>query len=347
MLALLCLSCREKPTSQLLSTEKSASATGQQKERLLGIGVAPSSQDYGEALDEAIEAGLEVFEVPQQWQEIEDKENIALLKLFNTLFSAKEIPVVLTLNPLDTLNNQIPDDLKGMRFDDPRFLMRYKMFANRALEMLSDVELVSLSVGNEVNILLGDDADLWQQYTAFFIQAKEHLKQARPDVPVGVKLTFHAFREHRDRVDRIIAASDLVMITYYPLKDGSVIATDAIRSEIEQLVAAYPNKSIQLNEVGYPSSRQLQSSPAKQAEFVSQVFTTWDANPQIELVTFVWLNDIAPAEVRKLRQTYGNGNPIFVKVLSTLGLRTHDGTPKPAFLRLQQEAQARGFGRSK
>lgn len=346
MLALFCLGCSEDAAVQSPSTKKSALATDQQQERLLGIGVAPSSQDYGEALDDAIAAGLEVFEVPQQWKEIENKENIALLKLFNTIFSTREIPVVLTLNPLDTFNNQIPDDLKGMRFDDPRFLRRYKTFADRALEILSDVELVSLAVGNEVNILLGDDADLWQQYTAFFVRAKEHLKQARPDVPVGVKFTYHAFQEHRDRVDRIIAASDLVMITYYPIEDGVAIAPDAVRSELEQLVAAYPNKSIQLNEVGYPSSSELQGSPTKQAEFVSQVFATWDANPQIELVTFVWLNDIAPAAARKLKQTYGSSTPIFVEALSTLGLRTHDGKPKPAFLRLKQEAQARGFGGS-
>ncbi|MEM6446877.1 MAG: hypothetical protein AAF704_09985, partial [Cyanobacteria bacterium P01_D01_bin.123] len=143
------------PTARSQSTRDRSVLAHQQQTRLLGIAVAPSSQDYGIALEEAINTGLEVFEIPQQWKDIanNDRDNLALLKFFNSFFPKRSIKVVLSLNPLDTLRNQIPSDLKDLAFDDPEFVRRYEQFADRVLAELPDVELVSLAVGNEVDIL--------------------------------------------------------------------------------------------------------------------------------------------------------------------------------------------------
>ena len=335
--------CKSPSVPEASTMEKPLQLVQNDKHRYLGIAITPSSQDYTLALEDAMGAGMEVFEVPQPWQAADNRDNVALLQLFNTYFAEQGIRVVLTLNPLDTLENHVPSDLQGVAFDHPQFVERYIAFADKTLVRVSKVELVSIAVGNEVDILLGDDAKQWQQYTDFFVQVKRHLNQTHPEVKVGVKITFKAFQTQRERVDKIVAASDLVMITYYPLTDGLVRDVDTVRSDIAAIVAAYPDKLIQLNEVGYPTSPELQSSPEKQADFVSSIFEAWDATPQIELVTFVWLNDMPPSAVRQLERTYGN-NPTFVQSLATLGIRSHEGTPKPAFERLRQEAKRRGFG---
>lgn len=343
MLMVVGVGCESPPTSESSTVREPLQSVQDDKNRFLGIAITPSSQDYTVALEDAIGAGMEVFEVPQPWKAVDNRDNVSLLKLFNNYFSDRGIRVVLSLNPLDTLENQIPRDLQDTAFNNTQFIERYISFADTTLDRISKVELVSIAVGNEVDILLGDDAKQWQQYTDFFVQAKRHLNQAYPDIKVGVKVTFKAFQNQRERVDRIVAASDLVMITYYPLTDGLVRDVDTVRSDIAAIAAAYPDKPIQLNEVGYPTSPELQSSPEKQADFVSSVFEAWDATPQVELVTFVWLNDMTPNAVRKLERAYGS-NPIFVESLATLGIRSHDGTPKPAFERLRQETKRRGFG---
>ena len=312
-------------------------------ERRLGIAVAPSGQDYLQAVDDAMAAGMEVVELPQQWKESGTASNTQLLKLLNSEYSKRRLGVVLTLNPLDTMENQIPQDLRHKRYDDPEFLRRYQQFVDATLAEIPRLNLVSVSVGNEVDILLGDDRERWSQYTEFLRQARAHIKGRRPDLPVGVKFTYKGFRKYPDQIRALTSHCDRIMVNYYPVDDNRVRPPSVVGAELERLVTAFPRKRIQLTEVGYPDSARLGSSRALQAKFVSQVFEAWDAHPRIELVNFVWLNDMTPSAVAQMQKTFGKQAPV-VHFLSSLGLRDPQGQAKPAFLRLRREAKSRGFG---
>lgn len=309
---------------------------------MLGIAVAPSSQDYLAAVDDARAAGMRIFEIPQQWRESGNPTNTQLLRLFNQELPKRGLRVVLTMNPLDTMENQIPDDLRSKRYDDPEFIKRYCRFVDDTLAALPKVQLVSISVGNEVDLLLGNHADRWNQYANFFRQAKAHLKKRRPNVPVGVKFTYNGFKKHPKLVAAIAADCDRVMINYYPIDENKVRPPSLVHRELSGLARAFPGKRIQLTEVGYPDSLSLGSSPELQADFVSKVFAAWDALPQIELVNFVWLNEMTPSAAAQLKRTFGEEASL-VYFLTSLGLRTHQGKPKPSFLRLQKEVEARRF----
>lgn len=158
---------------------------GASADRSLGLAVGPSTQDYQASLRDAVEAGSQVFEIPQQWKQSKQTRNTQLLSLLNSLLPSLGLRAVLTLNPLDTLENQIPTDLRHKSYDDPEFVNRYRQFVDRTLAALPECQLVSISVGNEVDILLGQDSDRWRQYTVFFKKARAHIKKRRPDVPVG------------------------------------------------------------------------------------------------------------------------------------------------------------------
>ena len=71
------------------------------------------------------------------------------------------------------------------------------------------------------------------------------------------------------------------------------------------------------------------------------MFAAWRAHRAIELLNVVWLNDMTPAAVAALEAAHGPDQPL-VAFLSSLGVRAHDGTPKPAFERLRLHARRAG-----
>jgi hypothetical protein len=99
-----------------------------------------------------------------------------------------------------------------------------------------------------------------------------------------------------------------------------------------------------LLEAGYPSSDVLGSSQSKQADFIREMFETWDTHrSQLKLVNFIWLHDISPAQVKSYTKYYGLSSKGFAEYLGTLGFRGHDGEDKQAFKALREAAKARGW----
>ncbi len=120
-----------------------------------------------------------------------------------------------------------------------------------------------------------------------------------------------------------------------------------VADDLAEMVALAQGKPIYLLEAGYPSSEVCNSSEAMQAEFVRQIFRAWDAHPEdIPLISFSWLSDLSPKVVQDFQSYYGLQNQAFGEYLRTLGLRTWPGAgeDKAAFLTLQAEAHARGWG---
>jgi hypothetical protein len=134
-------------------------------------------------------------------------------------------------------------------------------------------------------------------------------------------------------------------VSYYPLeKNGDAKAPSVVRADFDRIVALYPSQPIYFYQFGYPSSDYIQSSEARQAEFIREAFQAWDAHADhILLLDFTWLHDKSPAEVKGYEQYYGFSNRPFAEFLGSLGLRTYDGEDKEAFLTLLAEANARGW----
>ena len=135
------------------------------------------------------------------------------------------------------------------------------------------------------------------------------------------------------------------MVTYYPLNgDFSVREPAVVHEDFDKLTKAYLEKPIYILEAGYPSSKDCDSSEAKQAEFITETFRAWDSHAEkIVLISFSWLNDISPASVDELEGYYGFSNRGFAAYLGSLGLLNYDGSEKSAFRQLKAEAEARGW----
>jgi hypothetical protein len=137
----------------------------------------------------------------------------------------------------------------------------------------------------------------------------------------------------------------MILVTYYPLEaDFGVRPAEVVSGDLAALALRFPDRPIGVLEAGYPSSEELGSSQARQAEFVRQLFRAWDAHSeQVVLLNFTWLTDAPQAAVEAWLDYYGLRDRRFAAFLASLGLRGADGQPKPAFEVLAAEAHARGW----
>lgn len=319
----------------------------QKGNRLLGISVTEGKIGFDKSFSVVQDAGIQFVELPLQWDEIEtstEKYENPYLKIANSYYSSRNIKVLLTINPIDTNTLHLPEDLKDKDFDDPMVIERYKKLIDYVFSQIPDPDLVAISIGNEVDIYLGSNQDKWNQYQEFFEGTSEYIRNKKPGIKVGCKLG-DAIGEQKEEIKVLNQNSDVILANYYPInEDFSVRDPLVVQTYFDELTSVYKGKTIYITETGYPSSTFLQSSEAKQMEFVGEIFKAWDKHSsQIQLIDFVWLHDLSKSELDSMKEYYSISNNAFIEFLETLGLRTYGGRDKPAFVALKAEAKARGW----
>ena len=321
-------------------------------ERLLGVAVTEArGEDFGDALTVATDAGMEVTNLALAWDDLETAPgrfdpDPNFLAVADAFYPDVGLRVALELNPVDTNNDRRPPDLRGLPFDHPDVLARFSALLTWAAAEAPDLGVVSLTLGNEVDALLGDDAEAWAAYGRFFTETSRRARSLWPGVGVGVKATFDGLvGPSRDRLAALNASADVVMATYYPLgADFAPRPPGTVGPDFDRLAALYPDRPISILEAGYPSGSECGGSEAAQAAFVREAFAAWDRHAdQVRLVSFTWLTDLAPETVSALAAYYGVGGRCFEDFLGTLGLREHGGRAKPALRALAEESEQRGW----
>jgi hypothetical protein len=320
--------------------------------RLLGMSVnEPADKNFEAAFQTARSVGIQVVSLNLHWDEVEKapgRFESPWPTAANAFYGANKVRISLRLATFDTNNNRLPADLRDKPIDDPATVGRFNAFADWVLAQLTDVELADVSIGNEVDVWLGADANKWEQYTAFFKATREHIRNKRPALTVGSNITFPAHTGEAKRfVSELNESADAAMVSYYPLTPTfQVRPPTVVRDDFAELCAAYENKEIRFTEIGYPSGDECGSSLAKQKQFIDEVFAAWDAHKeQVKSVVFVWLHDRPPEEIEHYKTYYKISDAAFLSYLGTLGLRAHEksGTDKPAFVALRKLAKSRGW----
>ena len=286
----------------------------------------------------------------QNWDDLETAPGVFrprpnLLKIANRYYVGTGLILSLGINPIDTVNVRLPEDLRGRSWDDPEVIERYKRLLDFALMEVSALELNSLTIGNEIDGVLKSPEE-WTAYEKFFKATAEYARRFWPGLRVGTKgmmagLTGRFAAEFQ----RINRHADVVMVTYYPLnEDFSVEAPDTVHKAFAELTALYPEKPVYVMEIGYPSGAELGSSQVAQARFISEAFRMWDRYAgRIEYMEFTWMNDQSESQLDVWEEYYGLNQPHFREFLGTLGLRDENGRNKAGYERLLREAEARGW----
>ena len=316
----------------------------------LAVGAAEDG-DYDGAFGKAHAIGMDVTSLSLGWDDLEISPGVfanPFLGIAEAYYPPSGTGVVLAICPIDTNVLRVPADLQGLAFDDPAVIARFDALMDWVFTQIPTLDVPVLSIGNEVDAWLGTDANLWTQYENFFTAVRAHIASVRPGLPVGVKATWSGLTGFaKDFLDDLNAATDAVLVTYYPLQpDFSLLPTTRVADDVDELCALYPGREIQLLEYGAPSSALLGSSDFVQAAFVHALFVAWDAHAeQIPLVFFDWQTDVSPAALSQFEAYYGISDPNFLAFLGTLGLRTYtgSGSDKLGWTALATELAMRGW----
>ncbi len=320
--------------------------------RILSIDITMADgNDFDKAFEIAKEAGMQATNLSITWDEFETSPNsfepeTNYLELANDYYPAKNTKISLMLGFIDSNNLRLPSDLKNEKLDSPILIKRFEAFIDYAMSQVADLELSSLAINNEIDIFLGENETLWQQYSNFYQKISKYLRLNYPDIKFGSKITYDGLLGFaKEQAKALNTFSDLIMLTYYPIKeDFSVRDPKEVAIDFANIVKQYPDKEIYILEAGYPSSSILASSEEKQAEFVKEVFKAWDIQVEhIKLIDFLWLHDLPPEALTYYGRYYGLDSKLFLAFIGSLGLRTFNGEDKPAFKMLLSEAKARAW----
>ena len=320
------------------------------------------NDDFLLALGFAQEACMESIHLAIDWSNLEtdsgvyDPEFVNLLDIADYLFPLYSTEMELQLSVTNTVVKTVPDDLMVIDFDDPELISRFKIALDTVLTHLSTVELSALNIGNESDVLFGNDPVQYAKFKTFLDEVRvyaklKYLELYDKELNVGTTLTLYGMT---DPIKSPLCQSlnenmDIIAVTYYPLNpDFSMKSPYAIEPDFDHLVAIYndPTKPIYFVECGYSSSAVCSSSEILQAQFFSEVFRVWDKYyDNIKYLSVFKTTDWSFDQITFLSEYYGIDDPLFLEFLRTLGVRTWngDGTNKLAYEFIKCELEARDW----
>jgi hypothetical protein len=319
-------------------------------DRLLGVDVnATSDVDYWEAFARAQELGMQFTELTLFWDELEPAPGMyddSILDAAREFYPSQGIQLALTVAPVDAVVGRMPSDLSAEPLDSDAVIVRFNALLTHVFEQLTDVDILVLSIGNEVDAYLGDSNSLWTEYETFFVETAAHARNARPGIKVGVKMKYTGLVDSAaEPADMLNAHADAVLATYYPVNaDFTVRPPWQVDEDVGKLVALYPEQELMLLEFGYPTAQLLNSSEELQQDFIGYTFDMWDHYALwLKAICFSTLHDRPADEVDRLAGYYDRDDELFIAFLSTQGLAYADGTTKLGYDTLDGLARVRGW----
>lgn len=274
--------------------------------------------------------------------------DFSVLDIANAFYPAANMPLMLTIGTIDTNNKFVPAAFNSVAFDDAGLRTAFKTMLTSMMPRLANTQLVSLQIGNEVDVYLGTNAAAWAQYKIFFDDVAAHARTLRPGLLVGTTVTMAAAISAplQPYIQNLMTTADIISVTYYPVNaDFTAKSSATVATEIAALVADYGTKPIYFQEVGFPSA----SSEELQRQFVADFFANWDIfAAQIPVVSWLNYSEWAPATVDGFGTQYGMCPGAlctpFKDFLQTLGLRGYTaGTAKPALTEMRNQMLQRSW----
>ena len=301
----------------------------------------PTLESLEAAIEKSAAVGCGGAVLSFSWPSLEKepgKYTFDELKQSATLNSGRIL--YLGIQVLNTTVRDLPADLADKSFDDPIVIDRFKQLLD-ALGPLLKSRIRYLSIGNESDIYLAAHIDEVEPFKTFLQRTRDHAKSLAPSVKVSTTLTDAAVA--KESMMRLIESMDAYFLTYYHGQhgiEGEFKDTATTKQSIVDLVNSLDDRAVVFQEIGFPSHVQL-ASPEQQAEFVAGVFDAWEQlGEKVELMNYFLMYDFPESLIQEQFGYYGieGENASLMQFMSSLGLHTADGVPKPAWSVFQQRA---------
>ncbi len=325
-------------------------------DRMIGIDLLnlTESNTFDDNINLAAQLGMEFIGLHITWTSIESSANTFTdpgdaLFLLSQVAIDNNLKFSLTIRPIDITGKTVPPDLNDLRFNENQMIERFKSLIDFVFTKVAPSVLLNLQIGNEIDGFdtTNEDPSFWTDYGIFLKEITAYIHSNYPTVIVGFTGTFNGLLAQPTRFNDLLENVDILGVTYYPLKSNfDVKEPSVVFADFDNLVAAYKNAPIYLQEVGYQTSPQNNSSEAKQAEFYCNFFKAWDEHlSRIKTANIVRMNDLSMEEAAISAGPYGISGNSFIEYLRTLGIRTfgNKGTNKQTFEVIKNNLQLRGW----
>ncbi len=352
------LSCAAEPEDQSPKEELDCDVQEvvPKGERIIGIDILDLTETntFDQNILLAKELGIQFIGLHLPWNliELESGEYVDpgnALELLSYFAEINDLKFSLTIRPIDIVGKTIPLDLEERRFNDPVLIDRFKAMLDFVFSVVNPSVLLNVQIGNEIDgyDLSSEPDTFWKDYGVFLNAVTLYIHSVDDNLPVGFTGTLKGLINNPETFNQLLENVDVLGVTYYPLNnDFSVGEPNRVYNDFALLTADYPNATIYLQEVGYQSSSENNSSEAKQAMFYSNLFDAWDQHSDaIKTINIVRLNDLSIEVAIRNAGPYGLSNNEFLEYLRTLGIRTFDnnGSNKEAFDVIKNCMSARGW----
>jgi hypothetical protein len=243
----------------------------------------------------------------------------------------------------------MPADIATNAFDDQMVKDRYHALIDQVLPYINS-SVTYISLGNEVDTYFNTHHLEVPAFKALIEDARTYIHSLKPNIRVGVTTTFDGFvgntsAQLKSDVASLNANMDVIILTYYPTNPLSFTVRDpsTVSTDMASMVATAAGKPLVMQEWGYPSSTVLSSTEQKQADFITNTFSSWrqHGSGRIPFVSFFKRRDWDAAQCMALT---GQSSPQpFFEFMCSLGLLNNDGTTKAAYSALTTGMSNLGF----
>jgi hypothetical protein len=296
---------------------------------------APQPADFVAAVDSSMGVGARGMVQSWTWSALEPDSarlNVQQLLADVRYVRSRGLTSFVGLQLINTVKREVPADLNGVPWDDPRMLRRFE----RLLDALAPIlpEVTYLSVGNEVAGYLARSGE-WSPYISFLTGAVAAAHRRAPNIKVGATLEYVEASSQTTRTRALIAVSDVAIFTLYPFQLESFdVAPPTISNALfDNMLILAGEKPVVLQELGYPASSLNKSSEAMQAAFFTDAIAQWrERRARMPFVSLFMLHDFTQQQCAELGVYYNLPNQqSFLSFLCTIGLRRADGSARPSW----------------
>jgi alpha-glucosidase len=339
--------------------------------RLLGVDLSAPAANGDARLDLAREIGANATALTLHWSGMETTPGVfngaqsAALTAAAPVYAAEQLALNLTISPIAQTYWTLPADLAAgiqngsVRFNDPLVIARFNALLTHVHGQLSGVTLTGLQIGHELDLFLSvrSDIQFWADYTEFFLAVKAHAESLwGAQLHVGITSTWSGLLHApaAGLMQHLNTFSDAVSLTYVPRTPTyQAIDPGQVKTDVQQIIAAYYPKVISVHSLGYPSSVRVGASATRQSQFVEAFFEVWDMYPElIRFASFIGLHDVSPGAAASDANAAHRAVPPAsltnaASFLGSLGLRTYasPGESKGGYHTLRNAAFNRGWWR--
>lgn len=305
----------------------------------IAVNLEPSASPAARqaALDAVRRTGATLFALELSWSAAEPSpRDYRVAELTRTARLLRQSGAVLHLDlPLVTeTGRDVPADLEGVAFDDPKLSLRLGRLLDALMPALLDFQ--TLSLGEGADAYFADKPEELRAYRRLLEGAVDFLRKKMPRLYVGVTTAAPAESPAPEVAAALHQKSPALFYAYSPFSRGSAFEQrepGALEKDWTQLLKGAAGRPIAFPVVSYSSSAENGSSPARQAEFIRRfrAFLAKADGSRLLFARYVALRDLPPEAVSEPPAGAPAAERRRRSFLLQRGLQELDGKPKPAW----------------